>query len=289
MTRKNNSTCTKVRTCGYCDSQYRKSEQGGYKYCSDPCKIGAMNAKQRKGSLTKQDILLQYGPRPQSKPDCAWCGKKTNRFDAIFCSKSCAGKGRKGNTALKAKLAAMAPIVYTTFSKLCVECSTRFTSKTEAVDLCSATCMALSGNKAKRGEDLRVCTVCAKQWVRPYGRGLTQVCSEECRSERIKQERSRYKSKTGRKYYQRALKLGAKAERFSPLDVLARDGWKCQLCGCSTPESLRGKNKPRSPELDHILPLSKGGDHTRINTQCLCRACNAAKSDAEIGQMLLIG
>ena len=39
-------------------------------------------------------------------------------------------------------------------------------------------------------------------------------------------------------------------------------------------------NEPLSPELDHIHPVSKGGAHSYANTQCLCRQCNAGKSDS---------
>ena len=45
----------------------------------------------------------------------------------------------------------------------------------------------------------------------------------------------------------------------------------------------------RSPELDHIIPLSKGGAHTPENTQCVCRQCNSEKADKPLGQQWLEG
>lgn len=42
---------------------------------------------------------------------------------------------------------------------------------------------------------------------------------------------------------------------------------------------LKGLNKPNSPELDHIIPISKGGHHLYSNVQLLCRACNGSKRD----------
>jgi len=45
---------------------------------------------------------------------------------------------------------------------------------------------------------------------------------------------------------------------------------------------------PRSPELDHRRPLSKGGAHTYANCQTACRKCNGLKSNrAVVGQINL--
>ena len=87
----------------------------------------------------------------------------------------------------------------------------------------------------------------------------------------------------------RAVERGALADRFDPIEILERDGWKCHLCSMPTPKRLRGTSDERAPELDHIVPLGQGGAHTRINTACACRRCNIAKADKPLGQMLLIG
>lgn len=51
--------------------------------------------------------------------------------------------------------------------------------------------------------------------------------------------------------------------------VFSRDGHRCLKCGCV--ESLT---------IDHIVPLSKGGDNSENNLQTLCHRCNSAKGDA---------
>lgn len=78
------------------------------------------------------------------------------------------------------------------------------------------------------------------------------------------------------------------AERFDPLEVLARDGWRCHICSISTPKRLRGTYGDRAPELDHIVPLAMGGQHTRLNTACACRRCNLSKAAKPLGQLRLI-
>lgn len=38
-----------------------------------------------------------------------------------------------------------------------------------------------------------------------------------------------------------------------------------------------GSTESNAPELEHVIPLSKGGTHTRANVRCSCRACNLNK------------
>jgi 5-methylcytosine-specific restriction endonuclease McrA len=48
--------------------------------------------------------------------------------------------------------------------------------------------------------------------------------------------------------------------------VLVRDGGRCRRCGSA-----------RNLEVDHIVPLSRGGDSEDCNLQTLCRRCNRRK------------
>jgi hypothetical protein len=77
--------------------------------------------------------------------------------------------------------------------------------------------------------------------------------------------------------YTRAKRLGVICEMIDPIDILNRDNWHCQMCGCATPKELRAKCKPNSPELDHIVSLARGGSHTPDNVRCVCRECNLRK------------
>ena len=49
--------------------------------------------------------------------------------------------------------------------------------------------------------------------------------------------------------------------------VFARDGHRCQYCGA------------RAESIDHVVPRSRGGDHTWENVAAACRSCNLRKRD----------
>ncbi len=51
-------------------------------------------------------------------------------------------------------------------------------------------------------------------------------------------------------------------------NVFKRDNFECQYCG--TRKELT---------LDHVIPSSKGGQHTWINLVTACKRCNAKKGD----------
>jgi hypothetical protein len=54
--------------------------------------------------------------------------------------------------------------------------------------------------------------------------------------------------------------------------ILKRDGYRCQLCGATA-------NDGAKLEIDHIVPVAKGGTNDLSNLQVLCRDCNSGKSD----------
>jgi len=87
----------------------------------------------------------------------------------------------------------------------------------------------------------------------------------------------------------RARSRGVDAEKIDPLKVFQRDGWRCHLCGKHAPPKLRGTLSDLAPELDHVIPLAKGGHHKWSNVALAHRMCNAAKSDTPRGQLMFEG
>jgi 5-methylcytosine-specific restriction endonuclease McrA len=49
--------------------------------------------------------------------------------------------------------------------------------------------------------------------------------------------------------------------------IFARDDHRCQYCG------------DRADSIDHVMPRSRGGQHTWENVAAACRPCNLVKRD----------
>lgn len=64
--------------------------------------------------------------------------------------------------------------------------------------------------------------------------------------------------------------------------IIERDGGVCHICGKKPPRHLI--------ELDHLVPLSKGGNHTPENLAVSCATCNRKRGPGRLpAQMLLVG
>lgn len=153
------------------------------------------------------------------------------------------------------------------------ECGAAFVAAHASVLYCSSTCRSrvcnVRAQTARRDRSSRKCRRCGDAFVPAYGDLRVRYCSRIC------MRRASYRS--GHTHRRRAVKLGLHAEFFDKRRIFERDGWRCQLCGCSTPERLQGTRHPRAPELDHVTALANGGEHVPSNCQCSCRRCNQAK------------
>ncbi len=67
----------------------------------------------------------------------------------------------------------------------------------------------------------------------------------------------------------------SKRTRF---EVFKRDRFTCQYCGRKPPEVVLW--------IDHVIPVSKGGDNSRVNLLTSCRDCNAGKSDISLDEVM---
>ena len=54
--------------------------------------------------------------------------------------------------------------------------------------------------------------------------------------------------------------------------IMVRDNYTCQLCGKYMPDEV-------GLQIDHIIPISKGGKTIKSNLRVLCSKCNSSKSN----------
>jgi len=99
-------------------------------------------------------------------------------------------------------------------------------------------------------------------------------------------------------YVLESLKPGAASPRRIPSDqrarILSRDGYTCQVCGLGAGEISPITGKTVRLHIDHIKPISAGGDNSDDNLRVLCSDCNQGRSnlyhpdDVTINAMALI-
>jgi 5-methylcytosine-specific restriction endonuclease McrA len=75
----------------------------------------------------------------------------------------------------------------------------------------------------------------------------------------------------------RARERNAFVERVELEVVARRDKWICHIC--SEPV-YSNASYTRQPTLDHVIPLSKGGEHSYENIKLAHFSCNCSKHDS---------
>ena len=114
------------------------------------------------------------------------------------------------------------------------------------------------------------CKVCSKLFD-PAGT-KTVTCSDACA--RVNDRNIRNSVGTRR----RARILKRPVEMFTHKEIFERDKWLCGICGKPVDATLRFPD-PGTPTLDHVIPISRGGSHTRDNVQLAHFYCNTAKGN----------
>ncbi|MFJ8871081.1 HNH endonuclease [Streptomyces sp. NPDC102473] len=85
----------------------------------------------------------------------------------------------------------------------------------------------------------------------------------------------------------RAAKRGGASEPYTLVEIAERDEARCRLCGDLVLMSLKVPHAG-APTIDHIVPVSRGGNDTRANVQLAHFRCNSVKGAREV-QTLTLG
>lgn len=146
----------------------------------------------------------------------------------------------------------------------CAQCGIVFAPSQKSVRTCSLTC----GQKLRWAEGRQ-----------PPGQ-IRYRTPEQVKAGTL----DRWQRKNRRR---RALKRGAASEHYTLTGIAERDHGRCGLCGQKVPMDHRHPD-PLSPTIDHIIPISLGGDDTRANVQLAHFRCNNAKGARRAGEQLAL-
>jgi 5-methylcytosine-specific restriction endonuclease McrA len=198
-----------------------------------------------------------------------------------MCSKSCAAKAK------------FAPQSAVTFDD-CRSCGAVFVKRGSSVLCrpCKAVAALPKEPKPERAPVYRATAItyvdCAECGTLFIGHGVqVTYCSTKCTT-KARRRRTRIREKANGQRRGKATP-GMVIEQFTMREIAVRDGWRCHLCGKKVPDrSYRARDK--DPTIDHIIPRSEGGDHTRANVALAHNRCNWEKAARAVGEQLrLIG
>lgn len=242
--------------------------------CLIPCDVCGNLFKPRQKNSKHCSKLCNGRRKRYMKVNCIHCKAMVIRErrgandSKLFCSRPCADKHRVFVTSEKEALKRIANKVKKFFSS---KVSLELIKEIKSLKLI-----------ASNGKRKKLCKACGEIVYSKY-----VLLHPNCRKGYEIERKKRYKStevyKRLKKKYRsqrKAKQRGATiAESVDPIAILERDKWQCYLCGVDTPQDLRGSYSDNAPEVDHVIPLSKGGLHIESNLRCACRKCNALKSD----------
>lgn len=161
----------------------------------------------------------------------------------------------------------------------------------------------LTARRARRRRDrcavyFEPCDVCGKLRAWRYRRQVARACSPDCEraanaararreyvehADRVRQRRSALRRSDPAMFRRiadrrRAALVGVEAEDFDRVEIFERDGWTCGLCRRPI-DRWRSMPDVMAASLDHVIPLSLGGSHTRRNSRASHFGCNARRGN----------
>jgi hypothetical protein len=251
----------KSRKCSRCEKRLKAGQR---KYCSRQCFFAARGDGSQAWDRTNQNgSALRRAVANGSSPSSRALSKILNGFSGFM-----------------QRLRAFHRIAY---RPGCPTCGTHH--ERPASRFCSNEC-------ASHATSQRACKHCGERFVAVGAYGPASRVCDACKRRARQEVVRRRKRKYGRNHRQRARHHGVRYEPVPVKLIYERDNYTCQICSKKClPKAMMhkktGKIHPRSPSIDHIVAMSRGGDHVESNLQTACFLCNSLKSNKGGWQMRL--
>ena len=213
---------------------------------------------------------------------CVWCGgefpatERPSRRPRLYCSRPCSDRARRSRT----NELEVAKIDRRTRKRgPCGICGREVPFRRGK--FCSDACMRMADAQRQRstktGPQFLTCAVCSRGFEFNVVTVAPMYCSKLCQS----RGRARLASTLKRRLERRKVET---AEKVTPLQVFERDGFRCHIC-TKPLDMTKGAPHPLSPSVDHIVPISKGGQHQLSNLRAAHLRCNIARGNRAAAQL----
>lgn len=122
------------------------------------------------------------------------------------------------------------------------------------------------------------CKRCGTSFRYPKEYGAVKFCSALCRVTFYHISTGPELKGCGKRYSKKRKALMAQGDKIDPYVVYVYYNWTCYICGTDIDPGLTSPD-PMSASLDHVIPLSRGGQHVWSNVKPAHCLCNELKSD----------
>lgn len=271
------------RQCVECGTVFTPILPNKQKCCSKPCadRLAHRRASERRTST------------------CEGCGKTfnpkmSNRLR--FCSRECAHGWQSEGHAKERAIRRGKLRLRRLFANLrqCVICNAAFVAPTLVIATCSEPCRLEHRHRQSlqaSGYDYlsKPCKACGKEVettgnVRTFRPSLCRSCA--AKAKRITKRRAKRR---------RAMRATFATAKHRSVDVIRglnqlidAAGNQCPCCGLLMSKQA-DVSSDRALELDHAIPLSRGGSDLFPNLRPMCRKCNGLKRDFTAPSVVIRG
>lgn len=263
-----------AKFCGVCGQPFAVEwPRQTTKYCSKRC-----------ARVPKEAVRL----RNVAEKECLWCAGafRPRERETVFCSVSCAGQargqarlelgiGRSRRRERQAAKDARRAVSDVARTRTCPQCALSFrAAHRDGGVYCSVPCRAAAQAVLFReryspvaGVGPSTCAWCETPFTPGPTSDVARFCSPRC-------NRSFHKGHSASEHERRRRRVSASVRAA----LYERDGWRCYLCGLAIRQDV-DRNHPLAATLDHVHPMSAGGNEDRRNLRMAHRRCNVDKGD----------
>lgn len=291
----------RVSSCVRCGWTFANNGSRARRFCSTRCAdpdLAPVNSVRirfgcdkcgRRGVYHGRGVQLCDGcrrPHPKASAtrppvECPQCHKcfpdRRGAVRARFCSYDCNWAWRRDNPIHGPHRKGLRPV-----RDPCRFCESK--PRRSGGKYCSDVCQQYGTRKVPCSHRIYpiACLECGRSFI---GRNANAKYCSKAHAEKAARRNRRPQRRAAKKGRRLLRSVG---ENFTLREIAVRDGWRCHLCGKRVPDRAY-RARDLDPTLDHLVPVSQHGEHTRLNVALAHNRCNWERKVGGEVQLRLVG
>jgi len=247
--------------CVHCGNEFTPDKEHPYqKFCCS-------QHRKQFGHQQERPLRTQKEREARGQIVCGVCGIlfTTSHKYPKYCSDQCRDEAKLLTKEKIIKENKEKALLYKGHVRSCLYCGAEFNTKfSQRSKYCSERCahLYLYGREEPK-DTVKLCDWCGKEFETRYSDA--RACCYAHSRKLVKWER-------------RQRMRAIIHSQYSRYEIFSKDNFVCHICGSSIDMDAVAP-APLSPSIDHVVPISKGGDDTFDNVKAAHFICNSIKSD----------